>query len=606
VSAPERTPWPGQLKADASSTNPLPLVVGLLCLLAPPALGVWLGGVAALRLAPAVRRWHLGAAAGAVALATMAVGGATAAVERHFWLWTTVGTLFARTGSLDGVLSLLGTGVARTVPLGIAVGLAAAAVNPPGRELVGQDDARAARAAARQRKRAGRLATRAPMLRDAPPALAVSLGGDLDRWRAGPYVVLPPDVARLPRLVIGAPGGGKSVYLCREAYLAGLAGRQLVVLDGKGDRGFADEITAAYRAGWAQCGAGRPAVVLRFPDEPLDIWRGGPQAVVNKLLTVWHFEGTAEWYGEVAELALRLALHAPGPPVRSGVELARRMQPGELARLWAGHVDELALAESVKDKLDGPSVRLGNLVASMGGMLDGSRSFEDTDLTIVSLPTMGQARDADAIFRVLMADLGHWAVHRKPPRGRALVVVDEFSAISGGRMAAIHLLERGRSAGVPVVLAAQSRTSLGQVEEVDRLIGAAAAVVLFATPEPEDLVKLAGTVRGPDAVYQVEEGRLTGRASVAMRAATRVDANAVRALRPGEAFILAGGRAERVFVIRNTSAQRAAGELEPPPPPGLPDRRADGFPTVPPSPRAVPRPNLLSPLGDLPARRDER
>jgi hypothetical protein len=63
----------------------------------------------------------------------------------------------------------------------------------------------------------------------------VSLGGDLVAWQAGKYVVLPGHAARLPRLVLGRPGQGKSVYLAREAFLAGLAGRQAIILDGKGD-----------------------------------------------------------------------------------------------------------------------------------------------------------------------------------------------------------------------------------------------------------------------------------------------------------------------------------------------------------------------------------
>jgi hypothetical protein len=105
-----------------------------------------------------------------------------------------------------------------------------------------------------------------------------------------------------------------------------------------------------------------------------------------------------------------------------------------------------------------------------------------------------------------------------------------------------------------VILAAQSRISLGSDDEADRLIGAAAAVVLFNTAEPETLLRLAGTVVRPDAVWTADKGEWTGRAAVSMRAASKVDANTVRGLAPGECFVLADGRAGRMLVIRQTSA----------------------------------------------------
>ena len=66
----------------------------------------------------------------------------------------------------------------------------------------------------------------------------------------GKYLTLPTRAAGLPRLVVGRPGQGKSVYLAREVHLAGADRRQAVVVDCKGEPGFADEIEAAYRAGW--------------------------------------------------------------------------------------------------------------------------------------------------------------------------------------------------------------------------------------------------------------------------------------------------------------------------------------------------------------------
>jgi hypothetical protein len=558
VSAPTR-PAEGPVSA-------FPLAVGALAVLAPPAIVAWLAAAVVLRLVPAVRRWHLAAAGCALAGLSVAVGGPTAAMERHFWLGRHLATRWLSAGLLDAPGAVLWPGLARMVPLGVAAGALAAAVNRPA-ELapVVADDARRMRRELRQRARALRLAARAatgqpppgraralPGRRppvDAPPLalLGVSLGGDLSTWRHGRYVILPAHAARLPRLVIGRPGAGKSVYLAREAFLAGLAGRRLIVLDGKGEHSFATAIVAAYEAGYAAAGRPGPSVHL-FPAEPLNGWAGTPQAQVNRLLGIWSWSIEADYYRENCVLGLRLACAAPGPPVGSMAELVNRLDPTALARLWKG-TPEAALVKTLTPQLGGVSMRVANLAAAAGGMLDGQRAIGEADLTVISLPVMAMQSDAESVFRVLMGDLAHWASVRKDGRD-ATVMVDEFSALDGGRPQAIHLLERARSAGVAVVLSGQSRISLGSDEEADRLIGAAAAVVLFASSEPDELVRLAGTVRGPELVHQLDDGRLTGRASLTMRSSSRVDANRVRSMGPGEAVILAAGRAEFMQVIQ--------------------------------------------------------
>jgi hypothetical protein len=75
-------------------------------------------------------------------------------------------------------------------------------------------------------------------------------------------VVLADHVARLPRLATGQSGAGKTVYITREVYLAALAGRQVVALDGKGDRALVEAVTDAYLAA-------RPdATIHVFPARP--------------------------------------------------------------------------------------------------------------------------------------------------------------------------------------------------------------------------------------------------------------------------------------------------------------------------------------------------
>jgi hypothetical protein len=529
---PPRAPW-------------APLLI-VAFLLSPIIVASWAAGMALLRLT-GWKRWPLALAAvlGAIG-AVWFQGGLLPALAHHF---SGPESLLRQWGAPVVHFPLPGAFLWPQAPLAVPAGLLAASLSRDRGALLGPEFAASAarrqakadrKAQAKARKLAGRSSTNAG--RD---ALAVSISGDLpDDWRHGRYLALPPRVAALPRLVVGRPGQGKTVYIGREVYLAAVAARRATVIDCKGEPGFATEITDAYLAG-------RPdATVHIWPDQPLNGWTGGPAAVVNRLLSCWEFDLAAQWYREVVSMALRLALQAPGPEVTSSAELVARMRPGALTRLWAGHRDEQDWIKVHADKFHDVAVRVTNLMAALGRTLDGEHPLGTADLTVLSLPVMALEHDAASILRVAMADLAHHVAVRKPHGDRELVVVDEFSAVPGGREHAIHLAERGRSASVATVLAVQSRRGLGDDDEADRLIGAAGLVALFATAEPEDVLKLAGTVRQVEMSAQVEDGTLTGRGTATVRSGYRVDANVVRALAPGQAFLLAGGRAELAQIIR--------------------------------------------------------
>ena len=187
------------------------------------------------------------------------------------------------------------------------------------------------------------------------------------------------------------------------------------------------------------------------------------------------------------------------------------------------------MVKTLTPKLGDVQLRVANLGAAAGGLLDGSRAIGEADLTVVSLPTMANRGDSEALFCILMADLGHWTATRKGRRP-AQVMVDEFSALDGGRDYAIDLFDRGRGAGVPVVLSGQSYRSLGDEDQRDRLVSAADALVLFGSATPDELVRLAGTVLEAEAVWQVGDGQLTGRASLTRRYRAKVEPNVIRQL----------------------------------------------------------------------------
>src|SRR5215217_5412787 len=78
-------------------------------------------------------------------------------------------------------------------------------------------------------------------------------------------------------------------------------------------------------------------------------------------------------------------------------------------------------------------------------------SFEDADFAYLRAPYLAGRQDAASAMRLLLEDFAHSATLRKPRRGEdATLVFDEFSAIAGGREAAIQLTERVRDAGCAV------------------------------------------------------------------------------------------------------------------------------------------------------------
>ena len=169
----------------------------------------------------------------------------------------------------------------------------------------------------------------------------------------------------------------------------------------------------------------------------------------------WSFTQEAEFYANIAQLALRLATSAPGhPPIRSVAQLVERLDPAWLSRSWDGHPAELGIIRDLKGRLAEVVVRMGNLAADLGGAFDGCWAVEDVDLAVFTVPTLANASDGDACMRMLLGDLSHYAVRRKPRQRRALVLFDEFSSLEGGRRTAVNLIDRARGPHVGVVLCA--------------------------------------------------------------------------------------------------------------------------------------------------------
>jgi hypothetical protein len=410
--------------------------------------------------------------------------------------------------------------------------------------------------AARQVSRATRR-HREPPDPGRTPALGLAYpGGDLYGWlrkRGGATeVVIPAREQRLAMAVLGIPGSGKTVTLLRRVWIAARAGMRVIFLDCKGtDPGLAWQVTCAYRL------ANPGAVVGFWPTQPLDCWRGDGMAIANRLLAVedWAREGGGVYYRRMATLAIQLACTPPSGPPRSSGDFLRRLDLRKLQSLWRGDataqadLEQLAADPTVLAGLRG---RYSAFFRSLQGKADGCWGLEDVDLAVLTIPTIASRTDADAAVRLVLEDLGHFATKRKARVGDdVLLVLDEFSAVQGGIEQAIHLAERLRDVGVPVVFGAQSPEGLGDERQQWRLLHTiGGGLVLHQTADPDTLVQLAGTVRTPEQTWQLDPWGPAGQARVHMTDRPRIDPNQVRQLHPGEAFLVHSGRAVKLSILQ--------------------------------------------------------
>jgi hypothetical protein len=533
----------------------LSMLVALgLFLFSPVVLLAWAVGQALLRVT-GIRWWKLALASLAAIAAVIAVeGGPGSALAQHFSGY--IGWL-RQIGAPVIHLPAPGAFLWPQLPLAIPTGLLAAALNLAGRrQAIDPADVRK-----QQREAARRMDTavrRAALVRDdhfGPPALGVQVDGDLAWTDKRGLVVVPRAMQGRSRLIVGTSGTGKTTDIEREAFRAARDGRKFFLIDGKGtDPGFVERALAGYL--W-----GNPhAKVALWPELPMDGWRGNPAAIHNRLLAMLGW--SEPYYKDVASLMLRLALNAPGEdgPVRSSSQLMARMDPELLVRLYEHDPDRRREAESLVGRdqaraVKGAIGRFANFFAATAGGFDAGPagwSFEDVDFAYLRAPYLAGREDADASVRLLLEDFAHYATFRKPRKGEdATLVFDEFSAIAGGREAAIQLVERVRDAGCALYLSAQSADGLGDEAQQRRLVGACSGgLLIHAMPDPDTLLRAAGVVKVVEQTWRLDSAGPTGNSSARIGERPRIEPGQVQQAREGEAWYIARGRYEHLMVAR--------------------------------------------------------
>lgn len=520
----------------------LDLVVAQTLLIAAAALVTAPALVIAVPLALAIdrrgwRRWPALVIGGALTAGAVAAGALDAYLSMWHQAWVTVrhGSAFPWTDAF-GLVPL-------ALPAGIALGPVLQAAIHHCNEHEATRHQREVSAARRARVQAGRLMGRLVMPAPADrTVLGLRLDGGVPGWqlrRAGrTFVAPPPEVWGRQTLVLGETGSGKTVTTLAVAAELLRIGWDVHWIDGKADPDTRRAFLAAAAAAGVTARDGAA--------EPIDGWRGGPDAVVNRLLATQEF--TEPYYEGLARNVLRAAV-GDDPP-RSLAELLDRIDKKVLVRAARGDRRTGELLHKLPDKeIDGVRFRYEGIAWAIGTMLDGNWSYEDVRASYIPVGRPENRTQAAEVGAFLMEDLLHWALARKPRDRRALVIVDEFSKLSHRPGAAIDLVERARASGVGVVLIGQTWASMGPDDTVrDRLAGTVGTVILHQLKQPDDAAALAGTKWVMERTEQTLVLDHTGLGS--QRAGNRyvVHPDEVRSLYAGEAFAVSRGNAVRMRV----------------------------------------------------------
>ena len=246
---------------------------------------------------------------------------------------------------------------------------------------------RTATANARAGRQVARTLERMPPYVNDAPALGAIYDGELPAWQHGRYAVLPRELRGRAITLAGAPGVGKTVLQRRLVGADAARGRRVVFIDAKAtEPTLAAELIAAYTAG-----AGFIPRVKLWPREPLSGWEGDPMELANRLLAVQDW--SEPWYERVASRAIRLACGADIGPPRSAEELLARLTAPGLEQLYAG-TDRAELVHQLTNAkgFEGAALRYGDFFDALAGRFDGTWSYDDADLAVLSLPGAGRPR----------------------------------------------------------------------------------------------------------------------------------------------------------------------------------------------------------------------
>lgn len=296
--------------------------------------------------------------------------------------------------------------------------------------------------------------------------------------------------------------------------------------------------------------------VRYWPEQPMRGFDGNVAQLRERLSGLFH-GGESPFHHAEAVTMLDLALGAGSPP-RSLAELIERVRPGVTAVLYELQGTERSLALKAEAssfanaQWNSVYLRLRALAATVTDRFDSSDaawSIRDVDAAWISVPGTSAPQTAGDVASWILSMIGELAAsldHR-----RTIICLDEFSAVGQDQRAsqfAAGLVERTRSAGIAIVIGAQTVASLG--DAADRLLQTCGTVISHRTPLPDAIVELAGTVQVWEDSQMADGLGVRVATSGRLQQQYRVPPDMLRSLPNGEAALIQNGRWAHVAIAR--------------------------------------------------------
>ena len=335
----------------------------------------------------------------------------------------------------------------------------------------------------------------------------------LDQVEGGPAGLYPPELQE-HTLLLGATGSGKTTSLLTIIQGAADLGIPVVAIDLKGSPGFRAQLGAIADL------AGRRLACWSLAGEahwnPLA--RGDASELKDKLvgMEAWtepHYKRAAERYlqtvftvlearGQRPSIERVVALMDP-----RGLNAELREIPKDLADRVAGYLDQLTDSRDQRSAIAGLATRLALLSESASGPLlapptdptaeivDVGDSIRAGEVCLFSLDSLRYPELAAQVAGLVIQDLKTVASELLAAGGcRALVAIDEFSALDGDQL--LGLLARAREAEIGVLLSTQELADLAKVDPTfaDQVIANTNVKLIHRQEVPESAERLAGTI----------------------------------------------------------------------------------------------------------------
>ena len=372
----------------------------------------------------------------------------------------------------------------------------------------------------------------------------------LTEFTDGPYAVMPMDEkSPAHHLVIGATGAGKTTLLVRMAHAALCSGFRVAVIDFKG----AEQEALGFLRLAERCG---PLLVTkRWPGDALDLWRGTPQDISERVMGFLPppSGGGSEFYRARIQRGINaVVLRTSAAVPRSATELVERIAKA------GSYAEDPADRQVLLSKEQGREVCV-SVAESLGSYLEplrqpspkatsGGFSWEDAwTLALISIDATSE--QSLRLGAAVLHDFDSWSRsgRREIDPRPLLLIVDEAGALGriNGAPALTNLVARARSARVSVVIAAQTLSSLGT--DGEEVLNTGPVRWLGQTPAPELMAMAAGTRKVVETGHQDGAGGLTGVRALREQAAFVVDPDDARTLPTFYWVVGKAGRATHIY-----------------------------------------------------------